>query len=61
MKSFKFKACAEIDASMAAGLSQQPKLCGGEEERWVEVTLIGDAHAQLQHWLLAIRSDSDGF
>lgn len=38
MKSHKIKVCAEIDAPMAAGLSQHPKLRGGEE-RWVEVTL----------------------
>lgn len=38
MKSPKIKVCAEIDAPVPAGLSQQQKLCGGEE-RWVEVTL----------------------
>lgn len=38
VKSPEIKVCAKIDAPMAAGLSQQPKLCGGEE-RWVEVTL----------------------
>lgn len=41
VKSLKIKACAEIDALMVAGLSQQLKLCGGEE-RWMEVTL-GDS------------------
>ena len=38
MKSPKIKAYAEIDAPMAAGLSQQPVLHSGDE-RWVEVTL----------------------
>lgn len=41
MKSLKIKACAEIDALMVAGLSQQLKLCGGEE-RWMEV-MLGDS------------------
>lgn len=65
MKSSKIKVYAKIDAPMAAGLSQQLKLCSGEE-RWVEVTprdsgVLGDTRAQLQRWLQAIMSDSDGF
>ncbi|KAM3597264.1 uncharacterized protein V6R79_002082, partial [Siganus canaliculatus] len=63
VKSPKIKVCAKIDAPMAAGLSQQPKHCGGEE-KWVEVTLqglgvLGDT--QMQRWLLAFRTDSDAF
>lgn len=38
MKSLKIKACAEIDAPMVAGLSQQLKRRGGEE-RWMQATL----------------------
>lgn len=38
--------CAEIDAPMAARLSQQPKLCGGNE-RWVEVTLRVSGYCRL--------------
>lgn len=42
VKSPKIKICTKIDAPRAAGLSQQPKLCGWGE-RWMEVTLR-DSH-----------------
>ena len=41
MKSPTIKVCADIDAPLAAGLSQRPRPRGGEE-RWAEVTR-GDA------------------